>query len=127
MSSHELVFFGIDGNVRGFADWQTGGMREPPEVTAATAEYQRQMDLVTGFLDACCQIGDSALQFEVCFFVENAPGRELGRALDQVNRDILRRFARLRIQLATPLHTVWLRDQRSTQGDASELKRAGEE
>jgi small-conductance mechanosensitive channel len=73
------------------------------------------------------QIGDSALLFEVCFFVENAPGRDLGRALDQVNREILRRFARLRIQLATPSRTVWLRDERSAQGDASEVKRAGEE
>jgi small-conductance mechanosensitive channel len=72
------------------------------------------------------QIGDSALLFEVCFFVENAPGRELGRALDQVNREILRGFARLRIQLATPLRTVWLRDARGGQGEASDVKRAGE-
>ena len=58
------------------------------------------------------QLADSALVFEVCFFVENAPGRDLGRALDQVNREILRSFERAGIVFATPARTVWLRDQR---------------
>ena len=72
-------------------------------------------------------LGESAMLFEVCFFVENASGKELGRALDQVNREILRSFARAGIRLATPVHTVWLRDQRASQGEASGVKRAGEE
>ncbi len=72
------------------------------------------------------QIGDSALLFEVCFFVENGPGRDLGRALDQVNREILRAFARADIRLATPARTVWLRDERVAQSEVSEVKRAGE-
>jgi small-conductance mechanosensitive channel len=83
-------------------------------------------------------LGESAMLFEVCFFVENGNGRELGRALDQVNREILRTFARLDIRLATPVRTVWLRDQRAPeapladepraiQGEASGVKRAGEE
>jgi len=72
-------------------------------------------------------IGESALLFEVCFFVENGPGRELGRALDQVNREILRSFARTGIKLATPARTVWLRDERTAQGEPSGVKRAGEE
>jgi len=73
------------------------------------------------------QIGESALLFEVCFFVENGPGRELSRALDQVNREILRSFARAGIRLATPARTVWLRDERAPQGEAPGVKRAGEE
>jgi small-conductance mechanosensitive channel len=72
-------------------------------------------------------IGESALLFEVCFFVENGPGRDLGRALDQVNREILRSFARTGIRLATPARTVWLRDERSVQGEPLVVKRAGEE
>jgi small-conductance mechanosensitive channel len=72
-------------------------------------------------------IGESALLFEVCFFVENGTGRDLGRALDQVNREILRSFARTGIRLATPARTVWLRDERSVQGEPLVVKRAGEE
>jgi small-conductance mechanosensitive channel len=71
-------------------------------------------------------IGESALLFEVCFFVENGPGRDLGRALDQVNREILRSFARTGIKLATPARTVWLRDERPPQDEPSAVKRAGE-
>jgi small-conductance mechanosensitive channel len=71
-------------------------------------------------------LGESGLSFEVCFFVENAPGRELGRALDQVNRQILRSFAQAGIAFATPARTVWLRDGRGLQGDASGVKLAGE-
>jgi small-conductance mechanosensitive channel len=73
------------------------------------------------------QIGDTALMFEVCFFVENAPGRELGRALDQVNREILRAFGRRDIQLAVPARMLWLRDQRVLHDDSSDVKRAGVE
>jgi small-conductance mechanosensitive channel len=72
------------------------------------------------------QLGDSALGFEVCFFVENAPGRDLGRALDQVNRAILRSFAQAGIAFATPARTVWLRDGRGLQGHASGVNLAGE-
>ncbi len=72
------------------------------------------------------QLGESALGFEVCFFVENSPGRDLGRALDQVNREILRSFAQAGVAFATPARTVWLRDGRGPQVDASGLKLAGE-
>jgi small-conductance mechanosensitive channel len=78
------------------------------------------------------QLGDGGILFEVCFFVENGPGRDLGRALDHVNREILRSFARSGITFSMPLRTVWLRDQRPAQltredqGGASGAKRAGE-
>ena len=72
-------------------------------------------------------LGESALLFEVCFFVENGPGRDLSCALDQVNREILRSFGRAGIRLATPARTVWLRDERAYQGEVSGVKRAGEE
>jgi small-conductance mechanosensitive channel len=55
------------------------------------------------------ELGESGLLFEVCFFVENLPGRDLNPALDQVNRQILRSFAAADIQFAHPTRTLWLR------------------
>jgi len=72
------------------------------------------------------QLGESALGFEVCYFVENAPGRDPNRALDQVNRAILRSFAQAGIAFATPARTVWVRDGRGPQADPSGVKLAGE-
>jgi small-conductance mechanosensitive channel len=83
----------------------------PALVAAAVATYQ-------GARFVHCllkQLGESALQFEVCFFVENAPARDLGRALDQVNREILRSFGGAGIAFAIPARTVWLRDTRAPQ------------
>ncbi|HEY4975612.1 MAG TPA: mechanosensitive ion channel family protein, partial [Steroidobacteraceae bacterium] len=39
------------------------------------------------------ELGESALLFEVCFFVENTPTRNISAAQDQVNRQILHSFA----------------------------------
>jgi small-conductance mechanosensitive channel len=55
------------------------------------------------------ELGESGLQFEVCFFVENRPGRDLTYALDRINRRILQDFAGLGIQFAHPARTLWLR------------------
>jgi len=101
----------------------------PELVEAAVASYQG-----TRFVHCLLkELGDSALIFEVCFFVENAPGRELGRATDQVNREILRAFAQAGIAFATPARTVWLRDERAAQAlppasppPSPEIKLAGE-
>lgn len=59
------------------------------------------------------QIGEAALGFEVCFFVANSPGRDLGQALDQVNREILEAFAADGIAWATPARVVYLREGRA--------------
>jgi small-conductance mechanosensitive channel len=94
----------------------------PALVEAAVASYEK-----TRF--AYCllkQINETGLGFEICFFVENSPGRELGRALDLVNRNLLRSFAQAGIAFATPARTIWLRDGRGPQADASGLKLAGE-
>jgi small-conductance mechanosensitive channel len=61
------------------------------------------------------ELGESALLFEVCFFVENTPGRALPAALDQVNHMVLQSFAANGIEFAYPTRTLWLRDPR---GDA---------
>ncbi len=58
------------------------------------------------------ELNETGIVFEVCFFLENGQGRDLGRALDQVNRDILRSFWKLGIAFATPRRTVWLREPR---------------
>jgi small-conductance mechanosensitive channel len=58
------------------------------------------------------ELGESALLFEVCFFVENTPSRTLGAALDQVNRQILHAFAATGIEFAYPTRTLWLREPR---------------
>jgi small-conductance mechanosensitive channel len=87
--------------------------RVPELVEAAVATYE-------GTRFAHCllkQLGESALGFEVCFFVGNAPGRDLGRALDQVNRQILSAFDAAGIAFATPARLVWLRDSRTGGAD----------
>jgi small-conductance mechanosensitive channel len=101
----------------------------PDLVAAAVATYEG-----TRFVHCLLkQLGDSALMFEVCFFVENARGRDLGRATDQVNREILRSFSQTGIAFAIPARTVWLRDERAAQvvppaspPPSPEIKLAGE-
>jgi small-conductance mechanosensitive channel len=101
----------------------------PALVKAAVASYEG-----TRFVYCLLkQLSDSGLVFEVCFFVENGPGRDLSCALDQVNREILRSFWRSGIAFAAPARTIWLhdlrdaREPRDLQGEASGAKRAGEE
>jgi small-conductance mechanosensitive channel len=55
------------------------------------------------------ELGESGLQFEVCFFVENRPGRDLPYALDQINRQILRGFEQVGIEFAHPARTLWVK------------------
>jgi small-conductance mechanosensitive channel len=55
------------------------------------------------------ELGESGLQFEVCFFVENRPGRDVTYALDQINRHILRGFERVGIEFAHPSRTLWVK------------------
>ena len=43
--------------VRGCLAWQRDGLGEPSEVTNATAEYRREMDILADFLDEHCVIG----------------------------------------------------------------------
>jgi small-conductance mechanosensitive channel len=63
------------------------------------------------------ELGESALLFEVCFFVENTPTRDLSAALDQVNRKVLRSFADVGIEFAYPTRTLWLREPRAVKPD----------
>jgi putative DNA primase/helicase len=45
--------------VRGCLEWQAlGGLKAPAEVKAATGEYRAEMDVLAGFLEECCVIGD---------------------------------------------------------------------
>lgn len=56
-------------------------------------------------------IGESALEFEVVFFVPVKGSGELALALDVVNRAVLSRFAELGITLASSNQTIVLREQ----------------
>jgi small-conductance mechanosensitive channel len=80
----------------------------PPLVGEAVATYQ-------GARFVYCllkELGESGLLFEVCFFVENRPGRDVTYALDQINRQILLGFERLGIQLAHPARDLWVKRPR---------------
>jgi small-conductance mechanosensitive channel len=65
------------------------------------------------------ELGESALLFEVCFFVENTPTRNISAAQDQVNRQILHSFAGSGINFAYPTRTLLLRDPRAAAPDQS--------
>ena len=42
--------------VRGYLRYQQDGLQEPPEVTSATSDYRRTMDIISDFLEErCCQ------------------------------------------------------------------------
>jgi len=43
--------------LRGCLAWQREGMSDPPEVLAATANYQAEQDPLAEFLDTCCTFG----------------------------------------------------------------------
>ena len=58
------------------------------------------------------ELGESALLYEVCFFVENTPTRDVTAALDQVNRQLLHAFAGAGIEFAYPTRTLLLREAR---------------
>jgi putative DNA primase/helicase len=46
--------------VRGCLDWQRHGIAEPDEVRQATAEYQREQDIVCTFIGECCLLHPEA-------------------------------------------------------------------
>jgi len=76
----------------------------PQLITDAVASYE-------GTRFVYCQLrelAESGLLHEICFFVENRPGRDVNSALDHVNRQILRAFERVGIELARPTRTVLL-------------------
>jgi small-conductance mechanosensitive channel len=58
------------------------------------------------------ELGESALLFEVCFFVDNRTGGEIGAAIDSVNHRLLRGFADAGIEFAYPTRTVRLMRRR---------------
>jgi len=57
------------------------------------------------------ELGESALLFEVCFFVENTPSKNVTAALDCVNRQILASFSAAGIAFAYPNRLLWLRGE----------------
>jgi small-conductance mechanosensitive channel len=79
----------------------------PQLVAAAVAGYPG-----TRFVHCLLrELGESALLFEVSFFVACGPGREQPiEALDHVNREILRRFAQAGLVFAYPTRTVLTRE-----------------
>jgi small-conductance mechanosensitive channel len=71
---------------------------------------------VSGARFASClfkELGESALLFEVCFFVDHHTGSEIGAAIDSVNHLLLRSFAEAGIEFAYPTRTVRLLRSRS--------------
>lgn len=42
--------------VRGCLDWQEQGLNPPPKILQATAEYRKDEDLLSSFIDECCVI-----------------------------------------------------------------------
>ncbi|HEY3732186.1 MAG TPA: mechanosensitive ion channel family protein [Steroidobacteraceae bacterium] len=80
--------------------------RVPKIVTEAVASYAG-----TRYVHCMLrELGESALLFEVCFFVENTPRRNVSEALDQVNLQILQGFAQAGIEFAYPTRTLLLRE-----------------
>jgi small-conductance mechanosensitive channel len=91
----------------------------PQLVTEAVASYAG-----TRFVHCLLkELGESALLFEVCFFVQLSGGRDLNGALDRVNRQILRSFLECGIVFAHPARNVWLRDARPPAVAAAALER----
>jgi small-conductance mechanosensitive channel len=70
---------------------------------------KQAIDAVAGTRFEFCLLknfGDSALNFEVCYFVPEPTGRRFAEILDQVNRGILTTFNREGIRFAYPTRTM---------------------
>lgn len=44
--------------IRGCLKWQEDGLSEPDAVSAATADYRREMDVLADFIEECCVLGE---------------------------------------------------------------------
>jgi P4 family phage/plasmid primase-like protien len=54
--------------VRGCLEWQRDGLQPPDAVKAATAEYRRESNQLTQWIEACCEIRrDASLQAKTAF------------------------------------------------------------
>ena len=48
--------------VAGCIRWQNEGLTMPKKVLDAVREYQREMDVISSFLDACCIVGEGTVK-----------------------------------------------------------------
>lgn len=80
-------------------------LAEIPRIVAAAVANCEGARFVHCLLKA---IGETALEFEVVFFVPVTRSNELNAALDVVNRSVLQQFAAAGIPLAYPTRTVHL-------------------
>lgn len=48
--------------VQGCIRWQNEGLNMPKKVLDAVREYQREMDVISSFLDACCIVGEGTVK-----------------------------------------------------------------
>ncbi len=44
--------------MEGCQEWRRNGLQDPEEITAATASYRQEMDLLALFIDECCQLDE---------------------------------------------------------------------
>ena len=86
-------------------DCSAAQLAEIPRIVAAAVAACDGARFVHCLLKA---IGESALEFEVVFFVSVTRNNELNVALDAVNRAVLEKFAVAAIPLAYPTRTVHL-------------------
>jgi len=49
----------LNWSPRGCLDWQREGFAEPDEVRQATANHRSEQDLLAGFIEECCVVGDA--------------------------------------------------------------------
>lgn len=55
--------------VEGCLLWQKEGLQMPKKVLDAVSEYRKEMDVVSKFLDACCEIGNGEVKASVLYAV----------------------------------------------------------
>ena len=55
--------------VEGCLLWQREGLQMPKKVLDAVSEYRKEMDVVSKFLDACCEIGNGEVKASVLYAV----------------------------------------------------------
>ncbi len=83
----------VDGCLR----WQREGLKTPSAIAAATNEYKSEMDVITAFLETCCEVGageETDRNMYQAYIKWAKDSNEYEMSSRKFNTEMLKRFSR---------------------------------